>query len=424
MKFILMHRTQRSSRWACGSVATATFALVTLAACDGAPANVASGVGSPTVLQASEVHVIGTSESIAVVEDLTVLSDGTVWVLNSVEPFFVGFGPDGDVLQVHGSQGGGPEEFRAPAGFVSGDIDGEAWVFDPIRHALIRISKPGTWSEISLPTDSTPRGTLRGGMGFMNSRVRTARLGDEIILARSFALFIPGQIFSFWLSTWGADLVAVDLATASARGVVSLGEVLGDPAEYLEQTNGFPPFPVWLRLWSVCSDTQIRVHDRLRNQVRNFTRDGTELDPTPLPPPHFTEVTDEQFARAVFALSFAEAAGEVGAQGSPADSARVLNELVQGVEGEPEQLAGFLPRYVDMRCADDGTLWIQPIDIDLGDLRGGHAWLRITQDGVAQEIHFPNRFDVYRFISGRIWGVQRDEFDVASVAWIEVPGSR
>ena len=150
MKFILMHRTQRSSRWACGSVATATFALVTLAACDGAPANVASGVGSPTVLQASEVHVIGTSESIAVVEDLTVLSDGTVWVLNSVEPFFVGFGPDGDVLQVHGSQGGGPEEFRAPAGFVSGDIDGEAWVFDPIRHALIRISKPGTWSEISL----------------------------------------------------------------------------------------------------------------------------------------------------------------------------------------------------------------------------------------------------------------------------------
>jgi hypothetical protein len=49
---------------------------------------------------------------------------------------------------------------------------------------------------------------------------------------------------------------------------------------------------------------------------------------------------------------------------------------------------------------------------------------RITQDGVAQEIHFPNRFDVYRFISGRIWGVQRDEFDVASVAWIEVPGSR
>jgi len=204
MKFILMHRTQRSSRWACGSVATATFALVTLAACDGAPANVASGVGSPTVLQASEVHVIGTSESIAVVEDLTVLSDGTVWVLNSVEPFFVGFGPDGDVLQVHGSRGGGPEEFRAPAGFVSGDIDGEAWVFDPIRHALIRISKPGTWSEISLPTDSTPRGTLRGGMGFMNSRVRTARLGDEIILARSFALFIPGQIFSFWLSTWGA----------------------------------------------------------------------------------------------------------------------------------------------------------------------------------------------------------------------------
>ena len=424
MKSTPVRPKQQSSPWACAVVATAVFALAILWGCDEAPRSVAEGVGAPTVLRSSDVHVIGTSESIAVVEDLAVLSDGTVWVLNSVEPFFVGFGPDGDVLQAHGSPGGGPEEFRAPVGFVSGGIDGEAWVFDRIRHALIQVSQPeSAWSEILLPRDSLPPGTVFGGMGMMSPRVRTARIGDEIILARSFGSIRSG-IFSFWLSIWGADLFAVDPTTGSARRVVSLGEVLGDPTVYLEQTNGFPPFPVWLRLWAVCSDTQIRVHDRLRNQIRAFTRDGTELEPTPLPPSHLNEVTDEQFARAVFGLRFAEAAGEVGAQGSAADSARVLKEMVQGVEGDPDQLAGFLPRYVDMRCADDGTLWIQPIDIDLGDLRGGPAWLRIRPDRTTQEIHLPDRFDPYRFRSGRIWGVQRDEFDVASVAWIEVPGNR
>ena len=57
-------------------------------------------------------------------------------------------------------------------------------------------------------------------------------------------------------------------------------------------------------------------------------------------------------------------------------------------------------------------------------MRGGPAWLRITSDGVTDEIHLPDRFDAHRFTPERIWGVQRDEYDVASVAWIAVPGGR
>ena len=41
-------------------VATATLALATLAGCDSAPDSVVEGVGAPTVLQSSDVHVIGT----------------------------------------------------------------------------------------------------------------------------------------------------------------------------------------------------------------------------------------------------------------------------------------------------------------------------------------------------------------------------
>ncbi len=407
------------------AVATASLALASLAGCDSAPDSVVEGVGAPTVLQSSDVHVIGTSDAIAAVQDLEVLSDGTVWVLNSLEPFFVGFGPDGEVLQVHGSRGGGPEEFRAPTAFVSGGIDGQAWVFDPPRHALIEISRPGTaWSEISLSHDLLPPGSLRGGMnlfGLLSNGVRTARFGDEIVLATSTGTTDSG-VLSSWSTNWGADLVALDLETGSAREVISLREALGDPAADFELTDG--GLPLWFRLWAVCADTQIRVYDRLRNEVRAFTRDGTELAPTALPPVRHTEVTPRQFARGIFPFVLAEAAGAVGAEASAADSARLLNEVVQDVEGDPGQLAAYLPRYVDFRCATDGTLWIQPYDVDVGGLEGSPAWLRITPDGVTDEIHLPDRFDAHRFTPERIWGVQRDEYDVASVAWIAVPGNR
>ena len=56
-----------------------------------------------------------------------------------------------------------------------------------------------------------------------------------------------------------------------------------------------------------------------------------------------------------------------------------------------------------------------------GGMRGGPAWLRIAPDGETREVRFPERFDPYRFTSGRIWGVLRDELDVASVAWVEDP---
>ena len=61
------------------------------------------------------------------------------------------------------------------------------------------------------------------------------------------------------------------------------------------------------------------------------------------------------------------------------------------------------------------------IDLEIGGLGVGPLWLRIAPDGAAREVVLPERFDALRFTHERIWGVQRDEFDVASVAWIELP---
>jgi hypothetical protein len=74
-----------------------------------------------------------------------------------------------------------------------------------------------------------------------------ARLGDEIVIARSFGSIRLGM-FAFWETAWGADLLAVRPDTDSTARVLSLRDVLGDPSGELEGSGDFPPFPLWSRL--------------------------------------------------------------------------------------------------------------------------------------------------------------------------------
>jgi hypothetical protein len=399
------------------------LAFLALAGCQGTPA-ARWPTSRPIDVPATDLHVWATAQSITVVEDLEVLSDGSVWVQNSVDPFFVGFALQGDVLAAHGRAGGGPEEFGAPAGFALGGLGGEAWVFDRRRHALIRVSSlGGAREEVPLPRDAIPAGSVTTGMSLMGSTIRTARLGDEVLLPRRSGMD-DVDAGSFWTTIWNADLVAFDPESRSVRTVVSIREAMGDLTPHFEGlSGGFPPFPLWYRLWAVCGD-EVRLYDFVRNELRGFTAEGVELYPLPVPAP-FTEATPRQFARAAFDIAVADRAGAVipGMAGmSAADSMQILNGVVERLEGNRRQLAGLLPKYVDFRCADDGTMWLRPLDLERGGMQGGPGWLRIAPDGAAKEVRFPERFDPYRFTSERIWGVLRDELDVASVAWVAAPG--
>jgi hypothetical protein len=351
------------------------------------------------------------------VRDLEVLADGSVWVLNSLEPYFFGFGPSGEVLTSHGTAGGGPNEFRMPGGLLAGRLNEDAWVLDYVRHAFIRISEPDkAWAQFDLPTDEVPAGSVRGGMGLTSETVRTARLGEELIVPSSTATLRDG-LSTYHSSLMLADLIAVDPQAGSARKLLSLGEVMDDPAVGFVATDG--GFPLWYRLWAVCGD-HIRVHDRVRNQLRGFTASGSEIEPVDLPAVALTEVTPEEFARAVFLLRQAEVTGALGTRLTQQDSLRMIREAAQALTGRPHQLAAYLPRYVDLRCSDEGVMWLQPIDLDAGGMQGSRAWLRIAADGRTRTVVFPHGFDPLRFAAGRVWGVQRDELDVASIAWIEV----
>lgn len=233
--------------------------LAFLSACVGEHQPAAGDSEGASALNASDVHVVGTSDALARVQDLEVLADGTVWVLNSVEPLLIGFAPDGSVIRAHGRSGGGPEEFGRPAGFVVGGIAGDPWLFDWQRHTFVEVSdSAASRRELPIPDPEIPPGSVAVGMNLLSSVVRTGRIGDEIILPR----------------------------------------------------------------------------------------------------------------------------------------------------------------------ADDGTAWLRPLDLERGGLDGGRTWLRVSQSGERDEVRLPERFDPYRFSAERIWGVQRDELDVASIAWVATPRGR
>lgn len=385
-------------------------------ACEGEPDGVDPGI--PIELDASAIEVLGTSDSLAVVRDLEVLDDGSVWVLNEREPYFVGFGAGGELLGAHGRDGQGPRDFPMPSGLLAGAWQREAWAFDFVRHAMIRVSRPEEWAEIPLRSESLPPGSVQGGMSMLAPSVRTASLGREIVVPRSGGTMQDG-LLQYRLALLRADLIAVDPETGGFRTLVSLGAVLDDPSgDFIASEGGFP---LWYRLWAVCGGDLVRVYDRVRNQLRGFDGSGTEVDPVDLPPVPFTEVSARQFARAVFGLRQAEVTGAVGVRLTAEDSARVLGQLAGMVEGQPHELASYLPRYVDFRCSEDGTMWMQPLDVELGGLRGGRPWLRIAPGGGVREVRLPERFDAFRFRTSRVWGVYRDENDIASVASIALP---
>lgn len=178
-------------------------------------------------LSSSDIHRFDTPEAIADVRDLEVLDDGQVVVHNSVAPFFVAFDPSGAIAYEYGAQGGGPEEFRMPAGFVVGGIDGDAWVLDLQRHALVRIAGPDAeWTERRI--SAYPPGTLQGGMGLLTSMVRTAAWQEDVVVPHSTGTLQSGPL-ALVETILKADLALLTPDASQARTVVELGAALDDP---------------------------------------------------------------------------------------------------------------------------------------------------------------------------------------------------
>lgn len=389
-------------------------------ACSGdvPPESGSSGSVQTAVIPAEAVNVTEPSDQIAQISDIALHADGTVWVLNTTEPFFVAMSPEGEVLDYRGQRGDGPGELGGPSNLLLAGQPSQVWAFDSRARKLVRVDGPeweteepflqldsGLRGVRTISWDDTPGGEL--------SRRWIGGSPDGFLFAHS---RVQGGAFRHM---WDFDVVHLAL-DSSATTVLSSGALLGDPVTRYGELGEIHPVPVW----ASCADGSMILYDPLANSVRRLDRGGRETGSHTLPPERLLNVTLERAWALIYRPMMVAMDSPDGPQteGFPTDSA-ALFEMFKSEAGENILETDLLPEYKHLECGGSGeTVWLQLFDVQsrgrsLGD---GAEWLRIGPDGAIRRVVFPESFSPLRFTEDRIWGSHRGEFDVESVAWIEM----
>lgn len=387
---------------------TPVCALLWLSGCDGGQlADDADATAESTQTSGADIDVVGTSEQITAIADVVEAEDGTIWILNTADPFFLAMAPDGSILRSWGREGGGPNEFRSPRTLVLDTAGHRVWAFDGGHHALMRVD--GAEDDIEtllLPRDSIPNGRVASTETLGGGRPWIQATGSGFLLALERR---DGTLPDLW----NIDLVMLG-RDGSFGPAFPFSDRFGDPAaRYGNTAAEFLPYPLWAR----CPDGAVALYDPLANGILRLSRDDAVLDTVALPPERELELTFDRVFRMAYGFIRQQAPG-----GQAPDSAMMRAMLAAEWDEARAAAAGVFPEYADLQCTAPGTIWIQPFDPDAGQMGRGPGWLRITPDGSTASFRFPDSFRPMRFDSARALGIWRGEFDVESVAWMTLPG--
>jgi hypothetical protein len=356
------------------------------------------------------LEIIGTSDVISRIADATTASDGTIWILNSADPYFIQMADDGSILRAWGRRGGGPSEFRNPNALVPDSESGSVWVFDRGHYALLRVDG----AEEALHTIAIPRDAIQPGRIASTENAGVGN-GARVWLRASPSGFLfavgRGEGTSF-TRLWTSDIVRL-LPDGSTSTAFALGDRVGDPAaRFGEGATEFLPYP----LWAVCDDGSAAAYSPLRNNVVRYTADDVAADSTALPPEQALEITMDRIFRMAYSFMREQTSG-----GQLPDSATMYAQL-QGQWNQMEaQAARVFPEYADLHCAGSGSLWIQRFDPDHGMMGRGPVWYRLDAAGAVSAFQFPEAFQPLRFEGDVVLGILRDDLDIEHVARMRLP---
>lgn len=357
-----------------------------------------------------DVHVLPVPDVVARIVDVEPATEGRVWVLNSVDPFFIVLGPEGEALRTFGTRGEGPAEFSDPAGLFRGPT-GETWTFDVLRNALRPVSDEQA-EDMVLPSASLPPWQLisfgNAGLGMLMTAPWIQSHRGAFLLARQ----RPSAPQSGALGYWHADILTleVDSAGVALTPSIAVADLLDEPAGRYPNARILLPYP----LWTVCSDGTYGLYDPLANALRRFGSDHAEASPVPLREEREVPMSFNRLFGMVYRSFMEQRTG-----GQAPDSLQMRSVLEDQFRQSEREFADVFPEYADLRCAEDGSFWLRTFSVDGGAFGRGGEWTRIT-DGVSSTINLPEGFTLHRIDGDRIWGATVDALGVPSVAWIDL----
>ena len=394
----------------CGSprlVRGSIIAALLLGACQ--PGEVPDGRADRVVLTSNDVHVVPTPDVLARIVDVVPGGDGSIWVLNSVEPFFVVLGPDGQADRAFGRRGGGPDEFDDPITLVHGS-SGQVWTFDNLRRAIRPLSDDQALDR-SVPPNLQLVSFENAGMGMVATAPWVESQGTDFLIAGRRAAAPP----TGGLGIWHADLyrVGMDSAGVSLERSVPVPDLLSDPEGRYPGATILVPYP----LWTVCGDGSLGLYDPVANTIRRFMSDGSEQPSIDLPEARNESATFDRVFGMVYRLF-----SDLRPGGQAPDSLQMRSVLQQQFDQAEGAFADVFPEYADLRCTEDGTLWLQPFTVTNGRFARSSEWMRIGRNGSRSHVSLPEAFTVHSIEDDRIWGAVVDSLGVPTVAWLAVGG--
>jgi len=358
------------------------------------------------VIPVGDVRIVGSTDSIARIADLAQAADGTVWILNTVEPYFIAMTIDGTIKSVWGKQGGGPGELRSPVGLVTDRRTGDVWAYDRGHRAMLRVS--GFSGDPELIVLDRQRGAPNQPVSFEDA----APGGGRPWLRGGPNGFLMGRATgAIRLSLWHVDVIELE-SDGSIEPIFSLVDKLADPTSKYGDANEFLPFP----MWDFCADGSVVIYDPVINNLRRFSAAGEEQQIHALPPERQLELTHDR----LFGMAY-RTIRENSPAGALPDSAQVYQQLERELAVSMAVASKYFPEYADFWCVRGNDLWLQRFDPDAGVMGRGATWLRVAMNGAVDSIVMPERFRPMRFDPDRVWGISSDDFGVESVAWIRYP---
>jgi hypothetical protein len=356
--------------------------------------------GDRTPNPADAARVVGVDELVTLdlpfefnqVRDIVVKAD-TAWVLDTFEPFVtrVVLGEEEDVLRF-GSSGRGPGELRGPVAMQRGLEGLDVW--DPTNNTVTTYGADGEVVRSRLLSDDRPgrvRDDIRDVSHIDPWRVR--RMEEGVLYAQ-----YPNG-FNRTMDAIRGALILGDAALGEGQTVVTHADYVPRDASSQVQFAAMP-------LWDACSEGPIALWDARSGSVHWLEPLGGLLS-TAVLDLRAPEVEADDVERFLRYMARHEIGPDFESQGVDFEAeARRLRPLFRA-RGTP---------VVDLRCADDGTVWLQMFDMSQDPLGRGPTWLRVQRDAQFDFTRFPSEFQPFVFtVQGLAVGVV-DQMSGQSVA--------
>ena len=392
-------------RWTRGAVVPA---VLVLAGCGDSTSTDPQAL-APVIVDPSAIHVVGTSDALARIEDLIPAADGTVWALNSTEPFLVLFSAQGEELSRQGQRGGGPGEYSWPTTLVRDPATEHIWAYDPGHGTLIRVVA-GEEAEETLALRGPSGGMRLNSYEYlwMNNGGRTWIEGTKA----GFVFAQPPLNVPWIFGLWSTEVVRLG-ADGQSELLFATADIVGDPSEPYPGAIRFLPYPIW----TSCPDGSFGLYDPTENVLLRFTESGDAQDLQELPPRKRVRIDPNRIFATVYPGVLRNRLIV-----DPPEPDEMYELAKRDYESRAEEFADVFPEYVHLDCSGGGVLWAQAFDTSSGQMGRGPMWWRVDADGRSREVEFPSTFRPMRFAGDRIWGIHTGEFDVEYVAWTELVG--